>query len=248
MPSISLRGVTAEYQLLSVVDYNLKHRVVQVLRRRRVAPESITALYDVDLTLHQGTRLGLVGENGAGKSTLLAVMAGILPPSRGVVRTEGKVLALLGGAGAGFKQEATGVDNVVGIGVQLGEAPSSMRRRMDDIVEFSGLQRRIHHPVHTYSSGMQARLRFSILTSLRPDVLLLDEGLATADAAFARQASARLTQFVEQAGVVVVATHSADLLRQQVDQGLLLSRGRIVASGALNGVLEAYDRDVASRG
>jgi ABC-type polysaccharide/polyol phosphate transport system ATPase subunit len=240
MPSISLRSVHAEYQLLSVRDYNLKNRLVQTLRRRFREPIVIDALKSVDLDLAEGTRLGLVGPNGAGKSTLLAIMAGLLPPTRGSVRVHGRVLALLGGAGAGLDQEATGKDNVVSMGVQLGEAPGTMRSRVDDITEFSGLGERILHPVYSYSTGMQTRLRFSILTSLRPDVLLLDEGLGTADAEFTARANKRLTQFMSSAGILVLASHGDALLREQCTDAVWLRDGAIVTRGTVDDVLRGY--------
>jgi predicted ABC-type transport system involved in lysophospholipase L1 biosynthesis ATPase subunit len=109
----------------------------------------------------------------------------------------GRVLALLGGAAEGLDQEATGRDNIVSLGVQLGETPAAMRERIDDVTEFSGLAARIDHPVYSYSTGMQTRLRFSILTSLRPDILLLDEGLGAADAEFAHRADERLHELQE---------------------------------------------------
>lgn len=245
MPSIRLSKVTAQYQLLSVLDYNLKHRVVQFARRRSAAPEVITALRDVDLTLTPGTRMGLVGANGAGKSTLLAIMAGLLPPTAGSVQVEGRVLALLGGAGAGLSQEATGLDNIVGMGVQLGETPASMRARVEDVVEFSGLANRIANPVYSYSTGMQARLRFSILTSLRPDLLLLDEGLATADAEFTARASQRLNEFMTSAGILVLASHGDELLRQQCTESIWLRQGSIAAAGDILQVLRQYHASYA---
>lgn len=240
MSCIHLQGVTAQYELLSVVDYNLKHRVLQLVRNRRHSPEVITALRGINLALFPGSRVGLVGANGAGKSTLLAVIAGLLPPTAGQVRVEGRVLALLGGAGAGLSQEATGLDNIIGMGVQLGESPPAMRSRTEDIVEFSGLSDRIKHPVYSYSTGMQARLRFSILTSLRPDVLLLDEGLATADAEFAARASERLKDFMSSAGILVLASHGDDLIRQQCTTGLWLDRGTLAAQGDVDAVLHHY--------
>ena len=183
MAGIQLRGVEARYELLSVRDYNLKRRLVDLTTRKRETPRIIHALRSVDLRLDEGTRLGLVGANGAGKSTMLSVMAGLLPPTSGSVRVDGRVLALLGGASAGLDQEASGRANIVSLGVQMGETPVAMRNRTEEVVDFSGLESRIDHPVYSYSTGMQARLRFSILTSLRPDVLLIDEGIGTADAA-----------------------------------------------------------------
>ena len=126
---------------------------------------TIDALSGIDLEVPDGSRLGLVGANGAGKSTLLAIMAGVLPPTSGSVEVHGRVLALLGGAAEGLDQEATGRDNIVSLGVQLGETPAAMRRRIDDVTEFSGLAARIDHPVYSYSTGMQTRLQV-----LDPDV------------------------------------------------------------------------------
>ena len=240
MASLELESVDATYEFLSVVDYNLKRRLVQVVSRRREPPTVIDALRGVDLRLSPGDRIGLTGRNGAGKSTLLAVMAGVLPPTRGQVRLEGRVLALLGGSGAGLNQEASGLENVVSMGVQLGETPSAMRARVEDIVDFSGLDARIDHPVYTYSSGMQSRLRFSVLTSLRPDVLLMDEGIGAADAEFAQRAGVRLEEFMSSLGIFVVASHGDALLRQQCTQGLWLDRGAVAAHGPIDEVLDAY--------
>jgi ABC-type polysaccharide/polyol phosphate transport system ATPase subunit len=240
MAHIRLRDINAKYELLTVRDYNLKRRVIQFANRERETPQIIDALRSVNLELERGSRLGLIGANGAGKSTLLSVMAGLLPPTSGRVEVTGRVLALLGGASAGLDQEATGRDNIVSMGVQLGELPSDMRARSDEIVEFSGLGVRAEHPVYSYSSGMQARLRFSILTSLRPDVLLLDEGIGTADAAFAAQAGARLSEFMSGAGIMVLASHGDDLLRQQCETAVWLDRGAVRAIGPIESVLSQY--------
>jgi ABC-2 type transport system ATP-binding protein/lipopolysaccharide transport system ATP-binding protein len=240
MPRVQLQGVGARYELLTVRDFNLKRRIVDMTSGRRERPRTIQALRSIDLDLEEGTRLGLVGANGAGKSTLLSVMAGLLPPTSGKVQVEGRVLALLGGASAGLDQEASGRDNVVSLGVQLGETPAAMRRRVDDVVDFSSLGARIDHPVYSYSSGMQARLRFSILTGLRPDVLLVDEGIGTADAAFAEKAAQRMNDFLSAAGILVLATHGEDLLRQQCDRALWLDQGALRSRGPVEMVLRQY--------
>jgi ABC-type polysaccharide/polyol phosphate transport system ATPase subunit len=240
MARMCLRNVDARYELLSVRDFNLKRRVVDVASRQRELPKSIQALRSVDLQLERGSRLALVGPNGAGKSTLLAIMAGLLPPTSGSVEVEGRVLALLGGASAGLDQEATGRDNIVSMGVQLGELPSAMRARTEEIIDFSGLGIRVDHPVYSYSSGMQARLRFSILTALRPDVLLIDEGIGTADAAFAEKAGERLKEFMSGAGIIVLASHGDDLLRQHCDTAVWLDRGVIKAQGRIEEILSGY--------
>lgn len=240
MPSVVLRQVHVGYQLLSVRDYNLKNRLVQTVRGRFRDPVFIDALRSIDLTITEGSRVGLVGPNGAGKSTLLSVMAGLLPPTRGSVSVDGRVLALLGTSGAGLNQEGTGRDNVISMGVQLGESPAAMRQRVDDITDFSGLGGRILHPVYSYSSGMQTRLRFSILTSLRPDVLLLDEGLGTADAEFTARANRRLSEFMSSAGILVLASHGDALLREQCTDALWLQSGAVVSEGSVDAVLADY--------
>lgn len=242
MARVVVENVSTSYQLMSVREYNLKRRIVDIASRRQAATPVIDALRNVNLTLERGTRLGLVGANGAGKSTLLAVMAGLLPPTSGSVTVDGRVLALLGGSSAGLDAEATGRDNIVSMGVQLGELPTAMRARIEEITEFSGLGTRIEHPVYSYSTGMQARLRFAILTSLRPDVLLIDEGIGTADAAFTERAHQRLMQFMSGAGIVVLASHGDDLLRQQCDSAVWLDRGIVREAGPLEPVLAAYHR------
>jgi ABC-type polysaccharide/polyol phosphate transport system ATPase subunit len=240
MAHIMLGGVRADYELLSVLDYNLKRRVLGMIQRTSTAPVRIAALDGIDLDVRDGARVGLVGANGAGKSTLLAVMAGVLPPTSGSVEVHGRVLALLGGAAEGLDQEASGRDNIVSIGVQLGETPAAMRKRIDDVVEFSGLAARIDHPVYSYSTGMQTRLRFSILTSLRPDILLIDEGIGTADAEFARRADARLREFLSSAGILILASHGDDLLRSQCETAVWIHQGRVREDGELEGVLAKY--------
>jgi FkbH-like protein len=241
MTAVRLHKVEARYELLTVRDFNLKRRIVDLAdRRQHHLPQVIQALRSVTLDLNEGTRLGLVGANGAGKSTLLAIMAGVLPPTSGTVHVSGRVMALLGGASAGLDQEATGRENIVSLGVQLGEFPTAMLRRVEEVVAFSGLGKRADHPVYTYSTGMQARLRFSVLTSLRPDVLLLDEGLGTADAEFTEQANQRLQSFVASAGILVLASHSEHLLRESCETGLWLDRGIVRSHGSLDEVLAEY--------
>jgi ABC-2 type transport system ATP-binding protein/lipopolysaccharide transport system ATP-binding protein len=126
------------------------------------------------------------------------------------------------------------------MGVQLGESPQAMRGRIDDITEFSGLGERIMHPVYSYSTGMQTRLRFSILTSLRPDVLLLDEGLGTADAEFTARANHRLNEFMSSAGILVLASHGDSLLKEQCRDAIWLESGAVMRRGDVQTVLGDY--------
>lgn len=244
MASIRAEEVSVTYRILSVADYNLKRRFVGAVRRRRDVQVLIEALHEVSVSIEGGTRIGLVGPNGAGKSTLLSVLAGVLPPGSGRVEVEGRVLALLGGPGLGLDFEASGADNVIRLGVQLGESPSAMRQRYDDIVEFSGLGSRITHPVYTYSSGMQARLRFAAVTALEPDILLMDEGIGMADAEFTERANTRLAEFAARAGILVLATHSPELMTRLCTEAVLLADGEIAMRSGVTEVLTAYDQQV----
>ena len=237
---IELQGVSVEYSLLTVAEQNLKRKVMTGLgRRRRGEVETLAALDEVSLLLRPGTRLGVIGPNGAGKSTLLRVLAGALPPTRGRVQIDGKVFSLLGGAGAGLDYGLSGYENVIMSGLLLGESAAAMKERAEEIADFSGLGDRLSNPISTYSSGMLARLRFSILTSLRPQILIMDEGVATADKAFTEKATARLREFRDSAEILVMSAHGSTV-QEWADTALWLDRGRIVAIGDAEMVTSRY--------
>lgn len=229
-PSIALSEVWVQYKVRSAHHYNLKRSLVNSITRRKEVPEIITALEDVSLEIPMGTRLGVVGPNGSGKSTLLAVMSGALRPSRGSVTVYGRVLALLGGPSQGLDPEQTGRENARSLGVRLGESPDGMQERIEDIHDFSGLGNRFDHPLYTYSSGMQIRLRFSTITSLKPDVLLIDEGIGMADSEFNQRASERLRTFLTSSGTLIMASHSEGVIAEHCDQRLVVDRGSIAAN------------------
>lgn len=229
-PAISLRDVWVHYQLRHAHHYNLKRALANKLRRAEEQGDTIIALEDVTLDIAPGTRLGLLGPNGAGKSTMLAVIAGVLTPTRGTAITRGRVIALLGGPNEGLDPEATGRENAIQLGVKLGETSKKMERRIDDIVDFSGLGPRIDHPVYSYSSGMQVRLRFSTITSLRADVLLVDEGIGAADAEFNSRASARLEEFLTRSGTLVLSSHDEGLVGKLCTSSLHLRDGRFTTA------------------
>jgi lipopolysaccharide transport system ATP-binding protein len=223
--SIALSSVWVQYKVRSAHHYNLKRSLVNAITRRKEQPEIITALENVNLRIAKGARLGIVGPNGSGKSTLLAVMSGALRPSRGSVTVHGRVLALVGGPDQGLDPEQTGRENVLGLGVRLGESPDGMRGRIDDIHDFSGLGNRFDHPLYTYSSGMQIRLRFSTITSLKPDVLIIDEGIGMADSEFNQRASERLGRFLSNSGTLIMASHSEAVIAEHCDQRLVVDSG-----------------------
>ena len=229
-PAIELSDVWVQYQLRHAHDYNLKRTVSNFVARRHEQREVIAAVQGVTFDVPKGARLGLVGPNGSGKSTLLAVMAGVLTPTRGLARVHGRVLALLGGPDEGLDPEQSGSENAIALGIRLGENPDLMANRLDEIREFSGLGRRFDHPTYTYSSGMQVRLRFSAITSIKADVLLVDEGIGAADSEFNDRAADRLASFYSASGTLILASHSEEVLETHCEQTLRLDCGFLVSA------------------
>ena len=232
--AIRLEDVWVQYRLRNAHHYNLKRTLTNLITRRKEDAEIITALAGITLDVPKGARLGLIGPNGSGKSTLLAVMAGALHPTRGTATTNGRVLALLGGPDEGLDPEQTGRENAVSLGVKLGEPAESMEGDLDAIREFSGLGGRFDHPVYTYSSGMQVRLRFSVITSIRADILLIDEGIGAADAEFNERAADRLSNFYSTSGSLVLASHSELVVAAHCDRSLVLVTGQLTPCSSDN--------------
>jgi ABC-type polysaccharide/polyol phosphate transport system ATPase subunit len=224
--AIRLTDVWVQYKLRHAHHYNLKRTVANTLTRRREDAEIITALRGITMDIPKGARIGLTGPNGSGKTTLLAVMAQALRPSQGSVEVNGRVLALLGGPDEGLDPEQTGRENAISLGMRLGETFDAMNARIEEIEEFSGLGRRFDHPVYTYSSGMQVRLRFAAITALDADILLVDEGIGAADAEFNSRAQDRLEAFYRRTGTLVLASHNEELVRQTCTSWITLEDGR----------------------
>jgi ABC-type polysaccharide/polyol phosphate transport system ATPase subunit len=188
------------------------------------------ALRDVSFRLVHGESLAVIGPNGAGKSTLLQVLAGIIAPSAGAVQVRGKVSSLLT-LGAGFDQDLSGRDNIRLAGAFLGIEQEEMSLRMGGIIEYADIGQFIDAPIKTYSAGMRARLGFSIATFVDPDVLLLDEVLATGDEAFRAKSKARILEIAAAAKAVVLVTHDMGWVTEYCNRAMLLEKGMVVAEG-----------------
>lgn len=219
------------------VKYNLKftkkttlHRTFTNLLRRDDGPTDFWALQHFDLELKKGESLGVIGPNGAGKSTLLQVLAGILTPSAGTVEVRGAISSLLT-LGAGFDQELTGRDNILLAGAFMGVDHREMESRIEDIIAFTDIGDFIDAPIKTYSSGMRARLGFSIATSVDPDVLLLDEVLSTGDQLFRAKSKARVLELVQSAKAIVLVTHDLAWVTEFCNRAILLEKGEVFESG-----------------
>jgi ABC-type polysaccharide/polyol phosphate transport system ATPase subunit len=197
------------------------------------------ALKDVSFEIQRGDVVGLIGPNGAGKSTLLQVLAGIMRPSEGAVDVRGNVSGLLG-LGVGFDLELSGIENIMLGGAFLGVEDARVQELMPSIVEFADLGDFIDAPLKTYSSGMRARLGFAIATAVDPDILLLDEVLATGDANFRAKSKARVIELVKAAKGVVLVTHDMEWIREYCNRAILLEKGRVVLEGPPEDVVKLH--------
>lgn len=211
-------------------------------RRNRL---TVRALDDLSFTLNEGDRLGLIGHNGAGKSTLLRVMSGAYRPSSGSIRIEGVVSALLT-LGMGIDPEETGYANIYNGCLLLGLTPAQIRGKIDEIADFTELGEYLRVPVRTYSSGMQVRLAFAVATSLQPDILLLDEVLGAGDAVFMIKARQRIEELMSQASLLVLASHSTEVIRRFCNKAALLKSGHIEEYGPVETTIAAYEKAVAA--
>jgi ABC-2 type transport system ATP-binding protein len=199
----------------------------------------IEALHDVTLSLREGDRVGLVGHNGAGKSTLLRLLAGIYEPTRGVAEISGRVAPVFD-LGVGMDPEISGLENIMIRGLFLGMTRKQMEQRVDDIAEFTELGDFLRMPLRTYSTGMRVRLALGVVTSIDPEILLLDEGIGAVDSAFLEKSKRRLSDLVDRSGLLVFASHSDEFLRELCDTAIWMEHGRVREQGPLEDILRAY--------
>jgi len=209
--------------------------------QRRVFFDEFEALRGVSFEVGTGQALGIVGPNGAGKSTALRVIARILPPTGGRVVVAGRVAPILE-LGLGLHGELTGRENVMLQGALLGFSRADMRRRLDGIVAFAELEEFIDSPLRTYSTGMAARLAFSVATDVDPDVLLIDEVLSVGDERFQIKCEARMDEFRRSGKTIVFVSHSARQVNEICDHAVWIHQGRVVRQGAAIEITEAYHR------
>ena len=234
-------GVWKTFRIYQQRSSTLKQAV---LRRGREEYEEFWALKDVSFDVPAGTTLGLIGANGAGKSTMLKVLSRILVPDRGSVEMHGRVSALLE-LGAGFHPELSGRENVFLNGTILGMSQTDLLKRFDDIVEFAGLEKAIDHAVKTYSSGMQARLGFSVAVAIEPDILIVDEVLAVGDEEFQRRSLERMNELRSGGRTAIFVSHGLAQVQQICDRAVWLDHGQVRAAGDTEEVINAYLRSVS---
>ncbi|MFT9495979.1 ABC transporter ATP-binding protein [Anaerosolibacter sp.] len=204
-----------------------------------IGSNKIQALKNLNISINDGDKLGIVGHNGAGKSSLLKLIAGIYPPTSGELQVEGRIASLFELA-TGFEMEASGWDNIYLRGLMLGETPKSIRAKTQGIAEFSELGEYLNVPVKYYSSGMFMRLAFSISTAVEPDILLLDEVVAAGDAKFLKKAHLRMKELMDTVKILVFVTHSMASLKDFCNKCIWLNNGQIQMMGTPEEVSKAY--------
>ncbi|WP_035266573.1 ABC transporter ATP-binding protein [Ahrensia sp. 13_GOM-1096m] len=240
MSHISVKNLSVEFPLYSASQRSLKSNIFSVMNNRSATPtKTYSALNDVSFDILSGDRVCLVGLNGAGKTTLLRALAGILPPTKGTIEVTGSVSPLLDFA-TGFEMEMTGHDNILARGMFLGVPAAQMRLQQNEIAEFSGLGDFIYEPVKTYSAGMFVRLAFAIITSIEPEILIVDEIVGAGDKSFAKKAQDRMISLIEKGSIVVLATHSTNLALELCNKGIWLEDGKIVTCGDIEETIRRY--------
>jgi lipopolysaccharide transport system ATP-binding protein len=244
MARITLTGASVDLPIFNANGRSLTSRILEVATGGKLDSDPngkvlVRALSGISIEMKDGDRIGLVGHNGAGKSTFLRVLSGVFVPTGGTAVIEGTVGSLID-VSLGINPEASGRENIFLRGALLGLSKARVRESFEEIVNFSELGEFIEMPVRTYSSGMQLRLAFAVSTIVRPEILLMDEWLSVGDEGFQSKASGRLTAVVEASKILVLASHSRELLEKVTNKVVWLERGEVKMFGPSHDVLGAY--------
>lgn len=245
MARIILDDVTVEFPLYHTGNRSLKKSILNSWTGGRIARDAtdrvcVKALDHVSLTFEHGDRVALVGINGAGKTSLLRVLAGIYYPVGGRIQVEGQIAPLFE-IGLGMDGEATGYENIILRGLLYGLTPRQCRERIEEIADFTELGEYLNMPVRTYSEGMKIRLAFAVATSIHPEILLMDEWIGTSDARFLEKARRRMEAFVQRSSILVLASHSMEIVTTWCNKAVLMHQGTVRKAGAIGEVIEAYN-------
>ena len=248
---LRLRDLRVEFPLYQGSNRSLKKTVFAntpfgALKKDATNRVNVVALRDLNLNIEHGDRLAIIGPNGAGKTTLLKVLAGIYQPTAGRIRSSGRVTALLT-TSVGLNPEATGRENIILRGMYMDIHPREMRARIDEVAEFTELGPYLDMPVRTYSSGMMVRLSFAASTCVASEILLMDEWLSAGDESFLDKAQKRMEHFVGASSILVLASHSIELLEKWCNRAILLDHGGVVEAGNVKNVTDAYRKMASSR-
>lgn len=237
-PAISLKGVSKHYKVFNHPRDMFLEPLLGGKRHR-----DFVALEDVSVQIEEGSVVGLIGRNGAGKSTLLKILAGTLDATSGTVKVNGRISAILE-LGSGFNADYTGRENIYLGGLCLGLTRKEIQARETEIIEFSELNDFIDQPFRIYSSGMQARLTFSVAVCINPDILIVDEALSVGDARFQRKCFRRFEEFKAAGCTILFVTHQTGIVESICDRAIYLAGGRVVGDGIPRDVVGQYMQDL----
>ena len=237
--AVKVDHVTMRFNLSKEKVDNLKEYAIKFVKGQLHYNE-FQALKDVSFTVNKGDRLGILGLNGAGKSTILKVIAGVYKPSEGHVERHGKMAPMIE-LGAGFDPQYTGKENIYLYGSVLGFSREFLDSKYDEILEFSELHEFIDVPLKNYSSGMKARLGFSIATIVEPEILILDEVLSVGDAKFRRKCEKKMQGMFDKGVTVLFVSHSIEQVKNLCNKAILLDHGKLIAQGNIDEVAAIYE-------
>jgi len=239
---IFLNDVSIRYRVPSESIKTFKEYIIRLLQGK-IKHNSFWALRHINLEVKHGEIYGVLGRNGAGKSTLLKVISRVLTPIEGRVWTKGNISPLLQ-LGAGFHPELTGRENIYLNATLLGHSRSEVDEKLADIIKFAAIGNFIDAPLRTYSSGMQARLGFSVASAWQPEILILDEVLSVGDLAFQAKCYERMTKFRDSGATVLMVSHSVDRVRELCSRTLWLDHGEIKLMGQADEVCDVYENEM----
>jgi lipopolysaccharide transport system ATP-binding protein len=244
MANISLINVSLDIPIFNPGTRSLKKKILQEITGGSLyqgdqGPVVVRALQNINLEFKHGDRVGLLGHNGAGKSTLLRVLSGIYKPTSGQVAINSQVASLID-VSLGIDSEATGRENIFIRAALLGLSKKQINECLEEIIEFSELGDFIDMPVRTYSSGMHLRLAFSVSTVIRPEILIMDEWLSVGDQIFNHRAESRMQKLIEKTSILIIASHSKELLLKTCNRVVLLDHGLVKMDGHPLAVCNEY--------
>lgn len=242
--SIHLRNVGVDFPVFNAWNHSFKNRVLSAVTggaidRKYDGSVVVRGLQGINLKIEAGDRVGLIGHNGAGKTTMLRVLSGIYPPTEGEAIINGECVSLIN-ISLGIDPEATGRENIKLRSAMIGFTLKETKAKVEEIIDFSGLGDFIDMPFRTYSSGMQLRLAFAVSTSVRPQILVLDEWLSTGDEEFRHRAEKRMKEVVDSTDILILASHSRELLKEICNRVIWLEHGKVKMAGSTQSVLDGY--------
>lgn len=243
--AVEVNHVSMLFNMSSEKVDNIKEYFIRLVTRK-LNYDEFWALRDVSFKVEKGDRVGIMGFNGAGKSTLLKIVAGVIKPTTGSVKVRGLIAPMLE-LGAGFDMNYTGRENIFLYGATMGFSRKFLEEKYDEIVSFSELGKFIDSPMKNYSSGMKSRLGFAIATSVKPDVLILDEVLSVGDAAFKEKSEQRIMDLMEDGVTVLFVSHNTERVKKICNKAIILTKGQLVASGDAESVCNIYKEMVNSK-